>query len=355
MAAAVRARESGRRVTVLDDNPAAGGQIWRNDRRSVWLERFEASGAELICGARVITVDPVLVERESDSFEIRYEALILATGSRELFLPFPGWTLPNVMGVGGLQALVKSGLPVEGKRVVVAGSGPVLLAVAAYLRKRGAIVPLIVEQAPWSRLIPFAARHPGKLPQAAWLRGFTPYLAGAWVEEAERGRVRVRQGAKVRIEPCDYLAVGYGFWPNNELGAAITGTGGVDLAIVEGEIAGYMASGQEARARKLFGRRDRARRFARALDETFALRDELRALPTSDTIVCRCEDVTFGRLQTARSWREAKLHKRCGMGPCQGRICGPAAEFLFGWKHESVRPPVFPARVASLISEGVTQ
>ena len=54
--------------------------------------------------------------------------MILATGARELFLPFPGWTLPNVMGAGGLQALVKSGLPIDGKAVVVAGSGPLLLA-----------------------------------------------------------------------------------------------------------------------------------------------------------------------------------------------------------------------------------
>jgi len=75
----------------------------------------------------------------------------------------------------------------------------------------------------------------------------------------------------------------------------------------------------------------------------------LRNLATASTVICRCEDVTLEKLRTADSWRSAKLHSRCGMGPCQGRVCGPALEFLFGWKTESVRPPVFPARISSLI------
>jgi hypothetical protein len=69
--------------------------------------------------------------------------------------------------------------------------------------------------------------------------------------------------------------------------------------------------------------------------------------------VCRCEDVTAGRLRDRSSFREAKLHTRCGMGPCQGRVCGPACEFLFGWGAESIRPPLFPARVDSLTTGSV--
>jgi hypothetical protein len=122
----------------------------------------------------------------------------------------------------------------------------------------------------------------------------------------------------------------------------------VDLSIVEGEIAGYVATAKFDKARKLLSKRRRARAFASALESAFALRDELKRLPDANTIVCRCEDVTFGRLQQVRSFREAKLHTRCAMGPCQGRICGPAAEFLFGWQTESVRPPVFPARLGTL-------
>jgi hypothetical protein len=98
----------------------------------------------------------------------------------------------------------------------------------------------------------------------------------------------------------------------------------------------------------LFPVRERHRRFADALERTFALRPELKKLATDDTIVCRCEDVRLGQIRKWSGWREAKLQTRCGMGPCQGRVCGPAVEFLLGWKSESVRPPVFPATVGAL-------
>ena len=65
-------------------------------------------------------------------------------------------------------------------------------------------------------------------------------------------------------------------------------------------------------------------------------------------VLCRCEDVTAGRLRARQSWREAKLQTRIGMGPCQGRVCGAAAAFLYGWRTDSVRPPIFPAQVSHL-------
>ncbi|MEO8725967.1 MAG: pyridine nucleotide-disulfide oxidoreductase, partial [Acidobacteriaceae bacterium] len=89
-------------------------------------------------------------------------------------------------------------------------------------------------------------------------------------------------------------------------------------------------------------------RFARALNRAFIMRPELKSLAQPNTIVCRCEDVTHHQLRACTSWRQAKLHTRCGMGPCQGRICGPATEFLYGWKPSSVRPPIFPARISTL-------
>jgi D-hydroxyproline dehydrogenase subunit alpha len=76
----------------------------------------------------------------------------------------------------------------------------------------------------------------------------------------------------------------------------------------------------------------------------------LKSLPQPETIVCRCEDVTLGQLQTQNSWDSAKMLTRCGMGPCQGRICGSAVEFLFHWTPKSVRPPIFPVRLDSLAS-----
>lgn len=392
MSAAVRARESGLLVLVLDDNPAAGGQIWRNaPSASIWFRKLATSGADLVAGASVVDGDAqskrLIAEKQDEILEIEYGKLILATGARELFLPFPGWTMPNVMGVGGLQALVKSGLPVGGKRIVVAGTGPLLLAAANYFRNKGALVPVIAEQAPWIRLAGFTLQlltHPGKLLQAASLRialRHSRYLTSCWVEAATGdgrvGTVRMLQHGKIWPEHCDYLAVGYGFKPNMELPALLnceytsagvqvdafqqtsqmdvycagecTGVGGVDLSLVEGEIAGYAATGQTDPAEKLFRKRRKARKFATALDYAFALCNELKELPQGDTIVCRCEDVTWGRLQSMPSWHEAKLYTRCGMGPCQGRICGPILEFLLGLHPESVRPPVFPARIESLV------
>jgi D-hydroxyproline dehydrogenase subunit alpha len=379
IAAAIRARESGARVMVIDDNPAPGGQIWRGDAHQQWVARFRGSGIELLADSTVIAggKSTLRVETSQGSArEIAYESVILATGAREIFLPFPGWTLPGVMGAGGLQALAKSGLPVAGKRIVVGGSGPLLIAVAAYLRKRGAHVKLIAEQAPPRPLARFGLellRNPSKLLQGAGLRwniAGVPWWPGCWITSAEgRGRVeRVtleRADKRWTIE-CDYAAIGYGLCPNTELAALLgsaenvfsagecTGIGGVDLAIVEGEIAGYTAAGNPDRARSLYPRRDKARHFAAALNKAFMLREELKRLPKPETFVCRCEDVTYQRLLGFGSFRAAKLHTRCGMGPCQGRVCGPAADFLFGWKNESVRPPLFPARIASLLPDTTT-
>jgi D-hydroxyproline dehydrogenase subunit alpha len=389
LAAARRAAESGARVVVLDDNPAPGGQIWRAGAEpAAWI-----TGYEVINGAWVIAAPAagrLTVETLSSEFEIAYRTLILATGARERFLPFPGWTLPNVMGAGGLQALAKSGMPVEGKRVVVAGSGPLLLAVARYLRTHGARVLLIAEQADRAALARFGASlasHPAKLRQAIELRARlmgVRCVTGCWPVSAEgSGRlesVTLRRGAKTWSERCDYLACGFGLIPNTELaemlgcrigasGVAVdddqqttmpgvfcageaTGIGGLDLALVEGEIAGYAATGRSREASSRFALRQRHRRFAAAFEKAFALRDELRSLPAEETLVCRCEDVSYGRIRAFSGWREAKLHTRCGMGPCQGRVCGGAVEFLMGWQSESVRPPLFPARVESLARSG---
>jgi hypothetical protein len=128
-----------------------------------------------------------------------------------------------------------------------------------------------------------------------------------------------------------------------------TGIGGLELSLVEGEIAGLAIAGKHDEARSLFAVRAGQRKFAKRLNRTFVLRDELKQLPAPETIVCRCEDVTFEQLRPHHSWREAKLQTRCGMGPCQGRVCGGAVEFLFGWRAESVRPPVLPVRIQSLI------
>jgi len=394
LAAAWRIAASGQRVIVVDDNPTGGGQIWRGEQAKpssveaqVWFERIRSVDIQMINGAQVFQqpeAGVLLAETPAGICELKYRSLVLATGARERFLPFPGWTLPNVMGAGGLQALVKTGLPIEGKRVVVAGSGPLLLAVAAYLHKRGAQVLLIAEQASSLQLARFAVGLFSKRSQAFDLRRRlkdVPYRTGCWVVEAhgeERlGSVTLFRGGKRWNVACDYLACGFHLVPNVELaellGCALergcvkvdeyqkttvadiysagesTGIGGLELSLVEGEIAGLTAAGKRDEARKLFPVREKHRKFADLLNRTFALRDELKHLAASQTIVCRCEDVTFERLRSHRSWRSAKLQTRCGMGPCQGRVCGGAVEFLFGWRAESVRPPVLPVRVESIV------
>jgi hypothetical protein len=128
----------------------------------------------------------------------------------------------------------------------------------------------------------------------------------------------------------------------------LTGVGGMEKALVEGQIAGQAAAGREEGAAKLKRQRQRWNEFALQLERAFAPRAELRELPAAETIVCRCEDVTHGELAVRRNWLEAKLHTRCGMGACQGRICGAAAEFLLGWRITGARPPVSPARTGTI-------
>src|SRR6266851_10485847 len=197
MAAAVRAAECGARVAIADDNPRLGGQIWRggsengaSPEATRWFSRQQAAGVVLLCGMKVFhqpEAGVLLAETTDNLYELRYQKLVLATGARERFLPFPGWTLPNVMGAGGLQAMVKCGLPIRGKRVLVAGTGPLLLAVAAYLRKCGADVLLIAEQASWTRLLRFGLsllRQRKRASQAFELKTKLrriPYLKGCCV------------------------------------------------------------------------------------------------------------------------------------------------------------------------------
>jgi NADPH-dependent 2,4-dienoyl-CoA reductase/sulfur reductase-like enzyme len=192
--------------------------------------------------------------------------------------------------------------------------------------------------------------------------------------------VTLRRGARQWDERCDYLACGFHLVPNLELPELLncridngfvvvddlqqtsisgvfcagepTGIGGVEMALLEGGIAGLAAAGKLDAANTLARRRRRRLGFVGALAAVTELDPRLKELATNDSLVCRCEDVSFGRLRDFASWREAKLHTRCGMGACQGRVCGSATEFLFGWDAgsivSSVRPPIYPVHVSSL-------
>ena len=411
IAAACEAAAAGREVAVLDDTPGSGGQIWRGGQVSrgsprspagrtatAWFTRLAASTARVIHGTAVVDALPdgtVVTTSSAGIRRWRAGTIILATGARERFVPFPGWTLPGVVGAGGLQALVKQGLDIAGKRIVVAGSGPLLVAVADLVVRKGGVLVTVAEQAPLGRLARFAAvlgSHPGKLMQAVGirLRIGARLSAGTFVERAQVDQdglaVSFVSGSPERERRedlrCDILACGFGLVPNVEvarlLGCRVeagrivvdtqcrtsvagvlaagecTGVGGVDAALVEGRIAGFVAAGQTDAARRLFASRRRAEQFAAALDRTFALDARLARLADDATLVCRCEDVAAGRLRCHGSWREAKLMTRIGMGPCQGRVCGPAAELLFGWSHTDIRPPLLPVSIDQLCWAGDT-
>lgn len=413
LAAAHAAARHGARVGLIDAQATAGGQVWRKDVQHGWprdarrnmTHVFGHPNVTWLAQTRVVAAGPdgLLLEDTRHAHRMDYGALILATGARELLLPFPGWTLPGVTGAGGLQALAKQGWPLAGRRVVIAGSGPLLLAAAATARRHGAIVLGIYEQASAAAVNRFARtlwRWPAKAFQAALLRSElagVPYRFGSVVRRAlgkDAGKdalhaIELQGPHGIEQLECDQLAVGYGLLPNVELAqmlgcelqlegahpyvdvdalqrtsvtnvyavGELCGIGGRDSARIEGTIAGHTAVGATVHA-SLLRQQQHARAFANALREHFALDPRVRTLAEPDTLICRCEDVPLQALAGYADARSAKLATRCGMGACQGRICGSALAELghFSLSHLSLghlprsgqRPPLFPARLSTL-------
>lgn len=397
LSAAHAAVTAGARVCLIDDNHAPGGQIWRGgpgkwvDPRAaeLWTTLHAHPHFTHLQDAAVISAidaNTLLLDIDNDGVRMPFKRLLICSGARELFLPFAGWTLPGVVGAGGLQALIKGGMPVRGRPVVIAGSGPLLLASALSAMQAGARVAAIVEHKPWSRLAWFGLRlllgHQKKFTQAAWLFAKLrriPYLAGARIVEAKGQSalqsVVIEASGSQREIPCDFLAAGFGLVPSVGLAQALecdiasdaiavdnqqrtnrpdiwaagecTGIGGVDKALVEGRIAALGALGLQASARDLSACRQ-CHDFANLLARSFAPDASLRDMCRPDTIVCRCEDVAASRLTVHQDWREAKLNTRVGMGPCQGKTCGPACQFLFGWSLPASRTPLAPASAQAL-------
>ena len=340
-------------------------------------------------------VHAVAGDRDRDYACVLARAVVVATGAYDLQLPVPGWTLPGVMAAGAAQSLLKGSAVPPGRRVVVAGTGPFLLPVAAGLAQAGARVVAVAEAGqPLDYL-----RHPAglaaswrKLPEAG---GYLARLARRRVPLLRRHAVIAAHGdgrlesvtlarldqawrpvpGTERTLAADVLAAGYGFVPQVELlgeaGARLadgpqvapgalavavagpdqqtsvpglfaagetTGVGGSDLARAEGEIAGRAAARYAGRAvapppRAVVRERTALRRFAAVMQAVHAVRPGWGGWPGDDTVVCRCEEVTLGRLRAAAALgaddaRSIKLLARPGMGWCQGRICGPPVAAL---------------------------
>ena len=410
MAAATEAARGGARVALLEESPAPGGQVYRappagfvikpdRDRREGDALRaaLAASGATLHTGCRVwgLGGGPLVPAGQATApfslsalaadgapFTVQSRALILCCGTHERIIPFPGWTLPGVIGLAAATILLKAQGILPGQRVVVAGAGPLLYAVAAKLLAGGASVAAVVDAATqfeWLRALPALAARVDLLAQGAvWraklLAARVPILAGAQVTAAEGDNALKRVRVGERIIEADALCIGHGLVPATEatrtyraqhvhrpedggwvpvldpyqrtsvplLYAAGDGAGvrGAAAAPAAGRVAALTAlqdlgihAGAPERLNSEKAGLARARRAGAAMAHMMALRPAMIEAIPPDTIICRCEGVTRAKIDEAAAAgagtiNQLKHFTRCGMGPCQGRMCGDAAGAL---------------------------
>ncbi|MFF2539834.1 FAD/NAD(P)-dependent oxidoreductase [Streptomyces cyaneofuscatus] len=345
-----------------------GGRITHLPRHHVWTaeESGPAGGSERWT-LRHVPVDgapaapaPTPAPTPADGIRVTTARfLLLATGAYERQLPFPGWTLPGVVAAGGAQAILKDSGALPGRRIVVAGSGPLLLAVAVSLAEAGADIPVLAEAASYSGYASrpgVLARNPAKAVEGVRLaadllrcrirlRTRSAVVRAHGTDRVEAVTLatldrdwRPVAGTEVRIA-CDALAVGHGLVPQLELAVALgcalrtapdgtpaidvdgqqrtdvdglwaagepTGVGGVELALLEGRSAARSVaaafhrsgtgSGRDARARAATARR---RRFADLMATVHRPGTHWPQWITEDTEVCRCEEVTAHDLRQA--------------------------------------------------------
>ena len=361
----------------LDSDPlcevVTSAHVWAIEGEKIFVALGESDGAD------------------RDVRVYRASAVVMATGAYDRVLPVPGWDLPGVFSAGGAQALAKSERVAVGQRVVVGGAGPFLLPVAASLVGAGSTVVSVVEASRAGRLIKNWTARPWELVSARakgiealgyasiLVKDRIPYQTGRAITAIHGdGRVEAVTTSAVdgswaplagteKVIDVDAVCLGHGFTPRLELPIAagcrltrerfvevddaqrtstagvfaageITGIGGVDLALAEGAIAGHVAAGgrmDDALIRQHGARRSTYRKFAQRIDAAHGVGAHWSKWLTSDTIVCRCEEVSFQRLcsvsdlSQATGLRSLKLLTRAGLGHCQGRVCGRTVEELF--------------------------
>lgn len=412
MAAAEMAARHGLSVALLDERPSAGGQIYRGledgpfrssaalgadyRRGANAISRFRTANVMSFFGVNLWRIDMsetggvVSFVHDGASSRLAFGDLILATGAMERPVPFEGWSLPGVMGVGAAQLLLKTSAVTPSGRIALAGNGPLLLLFATQLLKRGVEISAILDTAPTAGKRAIALRHArslvlnaGKVLKGAnFIRairqaGVSIYHDVSALSASGNERISsitFEAGRDSRTIDVDALLVHEGIIPNTQLsralgcrqvwdpsqtclrpetdpfgessvarvfivgdGAAITGAVAAPASaqIAVGRILNRLGHGGPELGRSL-------RRASKTLSRERAFRPFLDALypprlsvaaPDEATILCRCEEVTAGMLHAAIKDgaigpSQAKAFTRCGMGACQGRVCGPIVSQL---------------------------
>jgi thioredoxin reductase/bacterioferritin-associated ferredoxin len=361
----------------------------------------------------------ICFSRKGQSMEINARHILIATGAMERPVPFAGWTLPGVMSVGAVDANFKSSNLLPRGPVVLAGSGPLLLSTAGHLVSCGVAVTAVLDTTPLSNIIscmpvvPKALRRPDYLLKGLGMivnlqhsgirqvRGVTEYQAHgsdgldhvSFKSSSAPGTLAagvflVHEGVVPRCDLTRQVGLAHLWDPVQRCWYPKTTTHGRteikaihvagDGAFVHGGVAaqlkGSLAALDIAASLKALPQQkknDTARRIKQRLygelaprpfvDALYQPRLDLYSLPP-DTLVCRCEAVTAGDIRQAiaegcRDPNEIKAMTRCGMGPCQGRMCGSAlaeitADFLKldtrDLKSLRIRPPVRNISLAEL-------
>lgn len=377
VAAAVEMARAGLAVTLYEQAPRLGGAIHRqpNDpsrpvrvprpQRRRWQalsDALLASSVEVLCQHMFVGVEgsgTVLLEDRANGRIVRRRpaALVLAVGGVERVAPVPGWHLPGVVSAGGMQVMMKSTGEAPQGDVLIAGSGPLLVALAAQMASLGNPPVAVLERsAGWAS--PLAAARlleaPAYLLEAVGylLRlglARVPWRRGAAVKSIEAtadGRLSVTiidAKRRERFLVVDRVALHDGLRPN--VNGASAGRNGPfvvlagDCREVLGGVAAIADGRRAGRAvvRQLGGTPaagdvpeavlERERRMQATLNRLFDFSGPDAAGLPDETVVCRCEGRTLGQLRSMLaaedpvSPREIKLNGRFGMGSCQGRFC----------------------------------
>ncbi|WP_420139017.1 NAD(P)/FAD-dependent oxidoreductase [Sphingomonas sp.] len=362
------------------------GRAYREVRAE--LTAFErATNIEWLGGRSVIGV-----AREADGFiahaagatdlmRLTARRVLVAAGCYDLPTPLVGWTLPGVMAAGGVQAFVKSQQLVPGDRFVFAGTHPLMLIIAAQIVAGGGDVALVAFDQPRTAMLRAVGRR--SWTAVRHIKTFALVLDALRILRRHHVPIRydyplTRVTGDIRIEgaifgenivPCDAVALCYGFVPQSDLprmlGASVewaapaggwrtrhdawmqtdvdglfvagetSGVAGANVALDEGRLAGLgilrsigRDDGVERRAFALRQRLAHAQSFADILSAVADPSAALARVRPPETLLCRCEDVTYGAVRAAlvdtQATNPVKLLTRVGMGLCQGRSCEAA-------------------------------